>query len=82
MNEQALAEMKQKTIPKEESIYYKSPLFQSQQPTTKQYSECEIVNQQAQFKQNYHNPKIKELMNDATKVLLDLMEKENKLPKE
>ena len=82
MTEQELADIKRKTVPQEESDYYRNPIHH--QPTTlhqphKSYSEVETFEQQQTFKQNYHNPKLKDLMNSATQVLLALMQNEGKL---
>lgn len=79
MNEQELAEMKRRTVPQHESNIWRNPLnnqpsYRNVQP--KQYSEVEIVNQQSQYKQNYHNPFLKDLMQSATQVLLKIMEDE------
>lgn len=76
-DEERFQDIKSKTVPFEQSIYGRSPLFREKQTSTsKEYSEVEVFQQQQIYKENYHNPRLKELMGIATEVLLKIMEKE------
>lgn len=76
MDEETLYNIKRKTVPFSDSIYGRSPLHKKYVAPPKQYSEVDIINQQHTYKQNYHNPHLKDLMHSATQVLLKLIEKE------
>ena len=78
LTEEELYNIKRKTIPFEDSIYGRSPLHKETSSTPKSYSEVEKFQQQQAFKQNYHNPKLKDIMGPATQILLSLMDSEHK----
>ena len=67
--EQQLYEIKSKTVPIHESVYGRSPLFKPLSFAPKHYSEVEVFQHQQIYRENYHNPALKELMEAATEVL-------------
>ena len=78
MTEQELVDIKRKTVSFEDSYIGRSPLYKKTFTPTKSYSEVEKFQQQQAFKQNYHNPRLKDLMGPATQVLLSIMDNEHK----
>ena len=76
-DEENLYEVKRKTIPFEQSLYGRSPLHKPYISPTKQYSDVEIQQQQAIYKENYLNPRLS-FMKDSLEVLKKLRQLEGK----
>jgi hypothetical protein len=85
LDEEKLYEIKSKTVPFEQSIYGRSPLFRDIHQPPKEYTDIEAFQHKSIYKEAYEKAKAGDtrlsFMKDSLDVLKKIMEQEGKTVK-